>query len=656
MNGAAGARGGFGLLLGLLLAVTTGAAPYGEKYRPQFHFTPRQGWIGDPDGLIRYRGLYHLFWWGHAVSRDLVYWEELPWPMLGGDDSFMYYTGSVVVDEPNRGGWGTADQPAMVAIYTAHERAGGWENQRLSISTNYVHFHYYEGNPVLNQNSRSHRDPEVFWDERGSNWIMAIARPDDRQVQFHASPDLKTWRFLSSFGPLAARAPLWETPSLFPLPLEGEPGIRKWVLTCSLGPNRMQYFVGDFDGRAFVPDPGDLAYLTRGAGLDGEVWEDFEGRSIAAWSATGEAFGAGPTRAAASLTGYLGRGLGSSAGGGEAATGTLRSPAFVVTHRFLNFLVGGGHYPEDACVNLVVSGRVVRTATGRNSDQLVWTGWDVEPWQGHEARVELVDRSVGPRGYIAVDHLLFADTLLNTGREHARWVDGGSDFYAARVYRDYDRALDTTIWMGWMGNWDYANQVPTSWGRGAQSIPRELALVRSRTGFALRQKPLPALQVLRGPPFELPAGRVRGTVPLREFRPSRNTYELVADFDLDVPGQEVGLNLCVGGPERVALRYDARTGEVTLDRTVSGAVSFSPHFPVVASVPLAGPRDRLRFHLFVDQSSIEVFVNDGETVLTSQIFPRPSSTGVELVSSRGESALRALTAWELSSIWAAPRR
>ena len=635
----------------LAASAAAGAPPYAEKYRPQYHFTPRQGWIGDPDGLIHFRGTYHLFWWGHAVSPDLVHWRELPWPMLGGDDSFAYYTGSVVVDEANTGGWGSRENPAMVAIYTAHERKGGLENQRLSISTNYTEFDYYDGNPVLNLNSRSFRDPDVFWDERGSNWVMLVALPDDRKLQFYASRDLKTWHYLSAFGPLAARGPLWETPSLFQLPLDGDRANSRWVLTCSMGPNKMQYFVGDFDGKTFTPDAVDLAYLTKGAGIDGGVWEDFEGRTIGAWTASGTAFGSGPAQTAARQTGYLGRGLGNSARGGEDATGVLRSPPFTIERDFVNFLVGGGRYPDETCVNLVVSGRVVRSATGRNADQLVWTGWDVRAWRGHEARVELVDRRGGERGYIAADQITFSDTLHNTEREHARWVDWGDDFYAARVYRDYDRVLSNTVWLGWMGNWDYANQVPTSWGRGAQSIPRELTLVSTRDGYALRQRPLPALQALRGPRADCPPGRFRGVVPLDAFRPKRNSYEIVAEFGLDDPAQDVGLNLCVGGGDRVALRYDAATSNVTLDRTASGDVSFSPHFPRVATAPLARGGDRVAFRVFVDQSSIEVFVNEGEVVLTSQVFPRPASLGIELVSSRGESTLLSLAAWELASIW-----
>ena len=73
-------------------------AQYNEKYRPLFHFSPKKGWVGDPDGLVKFKGKYHLFWWGHAVSTDLVHWQELPYPMHGGK-GFSYFSGSVVVDK-----------------------------------------------------------------------------------------------------------------------------------------------------------------------------------------------------------------------------------------------------------------------------------------------------------------------------------------------------------------------------------------------------------------------------------------------------------------------------------------------------------------------------------------------------------------------------
>ena len=211
---------------------------------------------------------------------------------------------------------------------------------------------------------------------------------------------------------------------------------------------------------------------------------------------------------------------------------------------------------------------------------------------------------------------------MNTGLEHANWIDWGSDFYAARAFRDYDNAGQSTTWIGWMGNWQYAREVPTSWGRGAQSLPRTLHLRPSPAGYQVTQRPLPALQTLRAPLVKADPREVQGTMNLNEFQPRANTYELEAIFDLHGPSRIFGLNLCVGGTNKVVVGYDAFTSNVFLDRRASGNTSFSPAFPNIVTAPLPRP-DRIQFHLFVDQSSIEVFVNDGQVVLTSLIFPDP---------------------------------
>lgn len=149
---------------------------YNEKYRPQFHFSPKKGWIGDPDGLIFSDDTYHLFWWGHAISNDLVYWEELPHPMKGDDRAFSYFSGSVVVDKNNTAGFGAN---MMVAVYTMHRRGDSLpETQGLSISKDRLNFDFYKGNPVLDIRKIFFRDPQVFWHGPTGKWVMAVTVPD----------------------------------------------------------------------------------------------------------------------------------------------------------------------------------------------------------------------------------------------------------------------------------------------------------------------------------------------------------------------------------------------------------------------------------------------------------------------------------------------
>ena len=630
---------------------------YTEEYRPQYHFSPVSGWIGDPDGLIHYQGIYHLFWWGHAESSDLVHWKQKTNPMQGGDGTFDYFSGSVAVDTNNTSGFGYANSPPMVAVYTADTTASGLQTQCLSSSTNATYFEYYSGNPVLNLNSGSFRDPDVQWDPVRKWWLMVVALSNQHILQFYESANLINWHILSKFGPMGAREADWEDPGLLQLPVNGDPQNLKWVLFCGKGPNKIQYFVGNFNGTNFTLDATTQSFLTQGTGIPGAVFANFEGTSYGpGWTTTGSAFGTGPAGGTLpnqqTVSGYLGNGLVNSYLNGDASTGTLTSTSFTISNSCINFLVGGGNNPGVTCINLLVNGSVVETTTGNNDEILRWNGWNVSQWIGQTAQIQIVDNSTVGWGHILVDQIMFSNQLLNDHLENACWADWGSDFYAARVYRDYDNDLPCATWLGWMDNWQYANNVPTSWGQGAESIPRNIQLVSSPTGYQLIQEPLQALQTLRGPITTVPPFIFQNTINVTQFQPLANTYEFTAVFNLYGTNQNFGINFCVGGTtNRVVLGYNAAISNLYLDRTASGNVSFSSSFPNVVSVPFSTQSGYIKFHVFIDQSSIEVFVNDGQAVLTSLIFPNPSSLGIQLFSLNGTTTLRSINAWPLASIW-----
>ncbi|MFG2576365.1 GH32 C-terminal domain-containing protein [Streptomyces sp. NPDC048481] len=346
-------------------AAAADAPPYSEIYRPQFHFTPEKNWMNDPNGLLYYKGEYHLFYqynpngnawgdmsWGHAVSTDLVHWKELPLA-LSHDDREMVFSGSAVVDAANITGFGTKKNPPMVAIYTSAYKDGGEQAQSLAYSTDRGRtWTKYQGNPVLGIGSREFRDPKVQWYAPTKSWLMTVSLSTEHKVRFYSSRNLKDWELLSEFGPAGATGGVWECPDLFPLAVDGDPDHVKWVLVVNINPGGIaggsaaQYFIGDFDGKRFTAE--DKGVYTPPAGT---VVQDFEGADFGTWTATGTAFGDGPAAGTlagqGAVDGFDGKGLANSFHSGDGATGTLTSPEFTVDSRYLNFKIGGGRHPHE---------------------------------------------------------------------------------------------------------------------------------------------------------------------------------------------------------------------------------------------------------------------------------------------------------------------
>ena len=241
--------------------------------------------MNDPNGLVRFDGVYHLFFqyypgdivwgpmhWGHATSRDLVHWQQQPIALY--PDSLGYiFSGSVVVDSNNTSEFGgaatgrpkTRGSIPMVAVFTQHDTAGehrhALDYQRQSVAYSLdkgATWTKYAGNPVLpNPGMADFRDPNVSWYAKGKKWVMALATKD--RITFYSSTDLKGWTKESEFGADAgAHGGVWECPSLFPMTLKVREMVRSyWVLLVSNnpgGPNGgsgTQYFIGQWDGHVF---------------------------------------------------------------------------------------------------------------------------------------------------------------------------------------------------------------------------------------------------------------------------------------------------------------------------------------------------------------------------------------------------------------------
>lgn len=235
---------------------------YEESGRGQFHFSPKRGWNNDPNGMVFYKGEYHLFFqhnpygwswgnmhWGHAVSRDLVHWKELRDELLP-DEFGPMFSGSAVVDWNNTSGFGRDGNPPMVLSYTA---AGDPTVQGLAYSNDGRQFEKYEGNPVLDEITPGNRDPKIIWHEPTQRWVMVlyVEREGVHTVHFLTSPNLRDWTLASvTEGDQQGGRYLYECPDFFELAVDGDPGKKKWVLTAA----DSSYAIGTFDGVRFVPE------------------------------------------------------------------------------------------------------------------------------------------------------------------------------------------------------------------------------------------------------------------------------------------------------------------------------------------------------------------------------------------------------------------
>ncbi len=141
------------------------------------------------------------------------------------------------------------------------------------------------------------------------------------------------------------------------------------------------------------------------------VFADFEGKDYGEWKVTGKAFGAGPVRGTLPgqqrVSGYQGEKLVNSWAGNDDAVGTLTSPEFKIDRPYISFLIGGVKKPGKACINLLIVGKVVRTATGKDKEGLEWHNWDVREFASKTARIEIVDAATGPWGHVNIDQIEF---------------------------------------------------------------------------------------------------------------------------------------------------------------------------------------------------------------------------------------------------------
>ena len=259
---------------------------YQEKHRSQFHFSSKRGWLNDPNGLVYYAGKYHMFYqhnpfgrdwgnihWGHAISKDLIHWQEKD-DVLYPDETGMMFSGGGVVDWNNTSGLQKNEHPPILLFYTA---AGDQAPVPCEYTVGMAYsvdggesFEKYANNPVVGCLAREARDPKVVWHKESQKWVMALYRGDqEKTFNLLTSKNLLDWRITQEIAIPDGR----ECPEFFPMPLNGCGDNIKWILMEANG----KYLIGNFDGKKFEPESGPFNSFGRyGAGgcYAGQVWSN----------------------------------------------------------------------------------------------------------------------------------------------------------------------------------------------------------------------------------------------------------------------------------------------------------------------------------------------------------------------------------------------
>ena len=474
---------------------------YREPYRLQVHFSPKEKWMNDPNGMVYNKGTYHLFFqyypkdivwgpmhWGHATSKDMIHWKQLPIALYPDSLGYMF-SGSAVVDEHNTSGFGKGGKAPLVAIFTHHNpklekaHAVNVQNQSIAYSLDEGNtWVKYKGNPVLkNPGIVDFRDPNVRWYEPTKKWIMTLATKD--RVTFYSSPDFKSWQKQGDFGKTeGAHGGVWECPDLFQLKLNGK---SYWVLVVSInpgGPNggsATQYFVGDFNGKTFIP----------------------------------------------------------------------------------------------------------------------------------------------------------ADNKT-------KWVDYGPDDYAGVTWSNTGTRK---IFLGWMSNWLYANQVPTKKWRNAMTIPRELSLTQVNGEILLASNPVKELNEIEGKTVAINTGELLKNGV--ELLPQQCIVTLkvgkMDDYDIILSNKN---------GEKLIIGYRKKDNAYFIDRTQSGITNFNPEFIKPVSAPRLSTSLSSDLKLIIDVSSVELFADGGLSTMASVFFPKSRFDSLTVKAKDG-SIIKDLKITPLKSIW-----
>ena len=226
--------------------------------------------------------------------------------------------------------------------------------------------------------------------------------------------------------------------------------------------------------------------------------------------------------------------------------------------------------------------------------------------------------------------------------------DYGPDYYAAIAYNQLPAThLPTAI--GWINNWNYANEIPTTPWKSAMSLPRNLSVKKINNEWVLIQKPVATINSLRTTIFKLQ----NEIVADEKLLPVKTTqFEMELSIE---PGTSStsGVRLAVGNSNYFEIGYDAAKEIFYIDRSKAGSTAFNENFKQLSRFEkfISLKAKKLQLHIFYDNSIVEIFVNDGEAVFTSQLFSAEKNNGIELFNTGNKTKFSNLQFWKMKTVW-----
>ncbi|MDE5811347.1 MAG: GH32 C-terminal domain-containing protein [Muribaculaceae bacterium] len=261
----------------------------------------------------------------------------------------------------------------------------------------------------------------------------------------------------------------------------------------------------------------------------------------------------------------------------------------------------------------------------------------------------------GPFGGSATQYFIgdfdgktFTADLDADGNVPTKWLDHGKDHYATVSFSD-TTGRRTVI--GWMSNWQYANEVPTLQFRSANTLPRDLALFTAPDGqIYAATTPSPELEALRGQIVAQAKNKSLGTKALTYSLPASNrgACEIIAEIEAETADS---VNLIIGNAsgEKTVVSYNPTDNTVSVDRRESGVTAFSEEFPAVTVAPAFTADGKVTLRMFLDTSSLEVFDGkDGRFVLTNLVFPANPYTTLSVDAQGGRARLTSLKVYSIN--------